>query len=65
MTKFDVNYFYLATGMEGRADTQSHGIFEADSKAEAVEKAIEKDYSHESESLKSWTRSCLIATEVK
>ena len=40
MKKYHVTYYYLATGMEGRADTDDFGIIEANSEDEAIEKAV-------------------------
>ncbi len=37
MNKYHVTYFYLATGMDGIADTKDHGIVEASTKQEAME----------------------------
>lgn len=39
MTKpYHVTYYYLATGMEGRADTYDYGVVYANSKEEAIKK---------------------------
>lgn len=35
--KYHVTYFYLATGMEGIADTEDYGIIEANSEEDAIE----------------------------
>lgn len=35
MKKYHVTYFYLATGMEGRADKRDYGIVEAESEKDA------------------------------
>ena len=35
MARFHVTYYYLATGMEGRADSRDYGIVEAESADEA------------------------------
>ena len=35
--KYRVTYYYLATGMEGNADTHDYGIYEAESEQEARE----------------------------
>ena len=40
MNKYHVTYYYLATGMEGVADTDDLGIVEATSEEEALEKAV-------------------------
>ena len=44
MSKWHVTYSYLATGMEGKADTADCGIFEASTAAEAREMAVLKEY---------------------
>jgi hypothetical protein len=36
MNKYRVTYYYLATGMEGRADTADYGIIEANTSEEAI-----------------------------
>ncbi len=38
MHTYHVTYFYLATGMDGNADTADHGYVEAWSAKEAVDK---------------------------
>lgn len=38
--KYHVKYYYLATGMEGIADTKDFGIVEADSEEEALEVVV-------------------------
>lgn len=37
MKTYHVTYFYLATGMEGNADTDDYGYIQANSAAEAME----------------------------
>jgi len=39
---YEVTYFYLASGMEGRPDIENYGTVEADSKEGAVEKALKR-----------------------
>lgn len=38
MKLYHVTYYYLASGMEGHADTADYGLVEADSPKEACEK---------------------------
>lgn len=40
MNKYHVSYYYLATGMEGHADTKDYGIIEANSKQEALDYVV-------------------------
>ena len=42
--KYQITYFYLATGMEGKADIQDYGIWEGDTPEEAIEKAVIDEY---------------------
>jgi hypothetical protein len=37
---YSVNYYYLATGMEGRADEKWYGYYEATSEEQAIRKVI-------------------------
>lgn len=64
MNKYQVKFFYLATGMEGHADIRSYGIIEASSAEEAVNKVIEANYSSMSNEDKNFLRGCLSATLV-
>ena len=41
MKRYHVTYYYLATGMEGRADTADYGLVEAASAQEAIKKVME------------------------
>lgn len=65
--KYLVQYYYLASGMEGRADQRDIGEFEAPSSALAIEEAIYKELggkSYEGWTMQdsiSWLRSCLSA----
>lgn len=61
MSQYQVKFYYLATGMEGRADQCDLGIIEAESKEQAVDKALATHYAG---SEKDWgfIRGCLSAT---
>jgi hypothetical protein len=61
--KWAVSYYYLATGMEGQADTRIYGTFEAETREEAIEKAIDKK--HPGLDDRTWIRGCLSADELK
>ena len=41
MKRYHVTYYYLATGMEGRADTADYGVVEATTSQEAIRKVME------------------------
>ena len=61
MSFYSVNYFYLATGMEGRPDEKWYGYYEAESALKAIEKCLDaKAY----KANRSFLRSCLTVTEV-
>ncbi len=62
MNKYSVTYYYLATGMEGFADTRDYGIVEANTPEEAVDKVIPKDKDPET---KEFIKGCLTARELK
>ena len=71
---YHVTYFYLATGMEGVADVEDYGIWEADSPEEAVEKAAWDEYPEGKDkmygpdnkySTRDWVLGCLSAKEIK
>jgi len=69
MKKYHVRYYYLATGMEGRADTNDYGIIEAKSELDAKEYVVNnidtkrKEYSLDTDSCyRHWG---LIAKEVQ
>lgn len=61
---YQVNYYYLATGMEGIADERSEGTYIAKSKGDAIDQAIMKNYSQYGPSDRNWIRGCLSAEEV-
>lgn len=44
MAKFQVKYFYLATGMEGRPDIKDYGIREADTSKEAINQVVMEEF---------------------
>jgi len=63
--RYHVTYFYLATGMEGRADKEDYGIIEATSPEDAKKKAARRRHPHESPQDIDWCVGCLTAKEVK
>ncbi len=63
MKTWHVTYFYLATGMEGRADKQDYGFVDAETKEEAKEKAARRRCPEISERDLQWTIGCLTAKE--
>ena len=69
MPQYRVKYFYLATGMEGHADTKDYGVFDAETASEACDKAalaeypVDKMYGpNNSYSSRAFVRGCLSAT---
>jgi hypothetical protein len=62
MHTYHVTYFYLATGMEGRADTADHGYVQAWSSKEAIEKVGHSISSDPQKYVREWG---LSATRVK
>lgn len=70
--KFHVTYYYLATGMEGRANERDYGIVAAPTANEAIEQIIDQEYPkdemygpNDSYSTRDWMRSCLRAKPVR
>lgn len=70
--KFRVQYFYLATGMEGIPDERDYGIVEAKTKQEAIEQVVMKElpedkmYGPDNKwSTRDFLRSCLSAELVE
>ena len=56
--RFNVQYEYLATGMEGRADIRDLGDFEAEDERDAINQAATKAYPGDSPAQKEareWT----------
>ena len=65
---YSVKYFYLATGMEGRAEEVDYGIVEADTEHDAVNKIANQEYPNDvmygpnnSFSAKEFFKGCLSA----
>lgn len=56
-----MTYYYLATGMEGRADQKVEGYVTALSEKEAIDIIIDRNYSHYNDGEKNWIRGCLTA----
>lgn len=54
--KYEVTYFYLASGMEGNADTRDYGVIEAETPEQAKEIVIASSFTDESQSVKEWFR---------
>ena len=44
MAMYRVKYFYLATGMEGRADERDYGLREANTPEEAIESVVLEEF---------------------
>lgn len=63
MAKYNVTYWYLATGMDGVPDTHDYGVIEADSPEQARRKVAELDNPGKPD-IQDWTMSCLSAREV-
>lgn len=59
-----VQYYYLATGMEGIADRRIEGEVQANSKAEAVDDIIIQNYSHYNAQDRDFIRGCLSAIQI-
>ena len=71
MMKFRVKYFYLATGMEGRADERDYGIVEADDATGAIEQIVLRELPtdemygpNNTYSTRDFMRKCLSAVRV-
>jgi hypothetical protein len=59
---YHVTYYYLATGMEGHADTRDYGLYDAKSEDEAKEKAIDQNGGRQYDrSTRAWIKTCLTA----
>jgi len=61
MTAFSVQYFYLATGMEGIPDRREMGVVEAETAEQACDIVAAREPTEE---LRQWTRGCLSARPV-
>lgn len=64
MKRWHVTYYYLATGMEGRPDTEDFGIVEAASAEEAKNKAARARHPGMSQQDIDWVIGCLTARPV-
>lgn len=64
MKQWHVTYYYLATGMEGRADTRDYGVVSAETADEAMNKVIEREFPSTSPQNKEWMKGCLSAERV-
>lgn len=64
MGRYRVKYYYLATGLEGRADQRSYGIVEAESTEAAIDLIMEREFGHLTGIDQQWLRSCLTAYPV-
>lgn len=60
MSRYNVTYFYLATGMEGRADQRDYGEVEANSSREAERIVAERISPKHAD----WMMGCLTAKEI-
>jgi hypothetical protein len=60
MSAWHVTYYYLATGMEGHADEEDHGVVMA-ATAEDAKRDVARRCSHGDPELESWYMSCLRA----
>lgn len=64
MYTFHVTYYYLATGMEGHADTRDYGTVIAESVDDAINKTIIHNYPRMSKSDAAWMKTCLTARRI-
>lgn len=64
MKRFHVTYYFLATGMEGRADTKDYGYFDAPDANNAKWQCVARESGDYSQMAKNWFFGCLTATEV-
>lgn len=62
--KYRVTYFYLATGMNGLADTKDYGIVNAQSEEEAKDIVTTRMYPKGPPSVASFFRGCLKVEQV-
>lgn len=61
MPRYQINFYYLATGMEGRADQQDYGTIDAATPEEAKMKAARERHPNMSEQDIRWVMGCLSA----
>lgn len=68
MRSFHVTYFYLASGMEGHAETTDYGVVQADTASKACEIVADRETrrmrGYLDSNLRSWMLGCLTAKEV-
>ncbi len=62
--RWRVAYFYLATGMEGRADRRDYGVVSAATDKEAIQIVVNRECRGEDQATRDWFRGCLSAMEV-
>jgi hypothetical protein len=63
MPRFNVKYFFLQTGMEGRPDERDYGIVEAESEEEAIYRVAWREFPTDA-TARRYFRECLYALEV-
>lgn len=68
MKSFHVTYYYLASGMEGNADTADYGVVQANTAQDACRLVADRETNrmagYMDSSLRSWLLGCLTAKEV-
>lgn len=65
MPLYNVTYYYLATGMEGRADTEDYGVVKANNKIDAIEQIVQKNIADYDSDAKDFFRGCLSIKLIK
>lgn len=65
MKKFNVKFYYSATGVADGADERDYGTIEALNKKDAVETVLNTRFPKMNELDRSFTRGCLTAKELK
>lgn len=63
MRRYHVTYFYLASGMDGRADTRDYGVVTARNEHEARRKIAEQTCTSVRDA--EWMMGCLTAKEIR
>jgi len=64
MNAYHVTYYYLATGMEGHADSRDYGFIVAESEEAAKNKAILQNHRRMPTTDAAWLKGCLTAKRV-
>ena len=54
MKTFHVTYYYWATGMENRVDSKDHGLIQAESEQDAIEKMGKRLYPKSDKLTQTW-----------